>query len=59
MISERSDTSTGVILEEFEIEEGATTLGKAGENVLPATLAFVAMCELDVRVLQCDWEVLA
>jgi len=52
VVSESSNTSTSVVDEEFEIKEGTTAAGEAGEDLFPAALLLIAMCELDVDVLE-------
>ena len=54
MISEGSDATAFIIREEFEIEEGSTAAREAREDLLPAALLLVAVCKLDMDVLQRD-----
>ena len=55
VVSECCYSSSCVVCEELEVEEGAAALWEAGENILPAVLAFEAMCELDVGVFECEF----
>lgn len=56
VVTECCDTATTVIDEEFEIEEGTTAAGEATQYGVPSTLLLVAVCELDVDVLERDFE---
>lgn len=48
------NTAAGVIGEEFKIEESTAAAREARENVFPSALLFVAVCELDVHMLEGD-----
>lgn len=52
MVSEGSNTTGLVIGEEFEVKEGSAAAGESREDLLPAALLLVAVCELDVNVLE-------
>lgn len=52
MVAKGSDTPAGRVLEKFEVEEGTATLWKAGEDLLPAALGFVAVGKLYMCVLE-------
>jgi hypothetical protein len=54
MVSESCYSAASVICEEFEIEEGPTTARESGQNFLPTSLVLVAMCKLDVDMLEGD-----
>lgn len=54
MIAKGCDSATRVVREEFEVKESAAALRKSGKYVLPPALTFVAVRELDVRVLECN-----
>jgi hypothetical protein len=52
VVAECSDTATVLIFKELKIEESAIALVKTTENGVPAALVLVAVCELNVGVLQ-------
>lgn len=54
MVSESSNTAAFIVSEEFEIEEGSSTTWEATKNSLPSSLVLVAVCELDVDMLEWD-----
>ena len=54
VIAECCYSATCVVGKELEVKEGAAALGEAGEDIFPAGLAFVAVCELDVGVFESD-----
>jgi len=46
------DSSASLILQELEVEKSAVAARESGKHVLPSTLALVAVCELNVGVLE-------
>lgn len=54
MVSICCDSASLIIDEEFEVEKCALSLWKATQDVGPAALVLVAVCELDVSVNEWD-----
>jgi hypothetical protein len=52
VVAKRSNTPTVLIFEELKVKKSAVSLVETTENGVPATLVLVAVCELDVGVLQ-------
>lgn len=52
VVSEGCDTAALVIGEEFEIEEGSAATRESREDLLPSALLLVAMCELNMDMLE-------
>ena len=52
MIAEGGDAAPGGILQEFEIVKSTAAAGEAGEGPFEACLLLVAVCELDVCVVE-------
>jgi hypothetical protein len=52
VVAKRSNTATVLIFEELEVEESTIALVETTENGVPTALVLVAVCELDVGVLQ-------
>jgi hypothetical protein len=46
------DTRTSITDKEFEVKEGSTAARKARKDRLPSGLILIAMCELDVGMLE-------
>lgn len=53
MVSESCDTAA-VVGEEFEVKESSATARESREDLLPAGLLLVAMCELNMDMLEGD-----
>jgi hypothetical protein len=51
VVSEGCDTAY-VVDEKFEVKEGSTAARESREDGLPSGLVLVAMCELDVNMLE-------
>lgn len=54
IVSKSSDSFTGVVGEEFDIEKEAIAAGEAGEVSFPTMLTFVAVSEVDVSMWEGD-----
>jgi hypothetical protein len=52
VVTKRSNAATVLVLEELKVEKSAVALIKTTKNGVPATLVLVAVCELNVSVLQ-------
>ena len=52
VVAKRSNTPTVLIFKELKVEKSAVSLVETTENGIPATLVLVAVCELDMSVLQ-------
>jgi len=55
VVSVCGDTAASLVNEELEVEKGPVATREAGEDGFPSTLSLIAMCELDVYVLQWDY----
>jgi hypothetical protein len=54
MVTKRCDTTTTLVNQKLEIKQGAATTWEAGQDLVPSALLLVAMCKLDVNVLEGD-----
>jgi hypothetical protein len=52
MKAKGSDSATFIVFKKLKIQESASTARKTAQNILPSCLAFVAMSELNMRVLE-------
>lgn len=55
MVTKGSYAAILLVCEKLDIEEGSTTAGESREDLFPATLLFIAVCELDMCVLKRDF----
>lgn len=55
VVSVCGDTAAPLVNKELEVEKSAIAAREAREDGLPSTLRLIAMCELDVYVLQWDY----
>ena len=61
VVSESCDSAAFIIGEEFEIKEGSAATRETGEDLLPSGLLLVAVCELNMDVLErdCNYQLLS